>query len=441
MADKVEQIVRDFVSSFSEKESRAIKPYDTEAKVIRIDGNTAWVHIPNGIDETPVKRTTNAQPGDTVQVRVAGGRAWLTGNATNPPTDDTRANIAYNFANTANVNAEYAIQDADRANKEANRAYLYAEEAKGSADQAQGQAQRATTYANNALDQLGIVQDVVGVLDWASTHGNFIPTEDEHIVEHKVYFILDPTTHDYMPVVNPQESELSNYYELSMQEAMQTYILSHLAVTGRGLWVLPNGINTGSVTPESGETEEDARARTGANYKVLLSNDGMSIYDGTGKVIASYGSNIRFSSDTAQYIGGENAYIVFDPITGSLTIGGSLISFDDTPLSQLLEDIEEAALPNLRIDSSRGTVFKNAEVSTVLSVVIYYKSNRITTISQLHSLYSQTAYLEWQYQGYDETSWHTMSSDDPKISDGGFTLTLTPSDVNQKIVFRCNLNN
>ena len=128
-----------------------------------------------------------------------------------------------------------------------------------------------------------------------------------------------------MPVVNPQESELSNYYELSMQEAMQTYILSHLAVTNRGLWVLPNGINTGSVTPESGETEEDARARTGANYKVLLSNDGMSIYDGTGKVIASYGSNIRFSSDTAQYIGGENAYIVFDPTTGSLTIGGSLI--------------------------------------------------------------------------------------------------------------------
>lgn len=436
--DKLAKGIADVVEDVLKRKTSA---YDTSAEVKRVSNGTAWVHIPGGVDETPVKLTSNAKPGDSVQVRVSGGRAWITGNATNPPTDDTRANEAHRYAGSAMVIGKEAYAKAESADKDAARANIAANKAEQSANEANTQAQRATTYANNALDQLGIVQDVVGVLDWASTHGNFIPTEDEHIVEHKVYFVLDPTTHDYMPVVNPQESELSNYYELSMQEAMQTYILSHLAVTNRGLWVLPNGINTGSVTPESGETEEDARARTGANYKVLLSNDGMSIYDGTGKVIASYGSNIRFSSDTAQYIGGENAYIVFDPTTGSLTIGGSLISFDDTPLSQLLEDIEEAALPNLRIDSSRGTVFKNAEVSTVLSVVIYYKSNRITTLSQLHSLYSQTAYLEWQYQGYDETSWHTMSSDDPKISDGGFTLTLTPSDVNQKIVFRCNLNN
>ena len=67
--------------------------YDTTAVVKRVEGNIAWVHIPGGVDETPVSMTINAEPGETVQVRVSGGRAWLTGNATAPPTDDKRAII------------------------------------------------------------------------------------------------------------------------------------------------------------------------------------------------------------------------------------------------------------------------------------------------------------------------------------------------------------
>lgn len=66
--------------------------YDTTAVVKRIEGNTAWVHIPGGVDETPVRRTINAQKGDTVQVRISNGKGFIVGNATNPPTDDGRAN-------------------------------------------------------------------------------------------------------------------------------------------------------------------------------------------------------------------------------------------------------------------------------------------------------------------------------------------------------------
>ena len=65
--------------------------YDTTATVRRIEGSTAWVHIPGGVDETPVRLTINAKAGDTVQLRVGGGSAWLVGNATAPPTDDTVA--------------------------------------------------------------------------------------------------------------------------------------------------------------------------------------------------------------------------------------------------------------------------------------------------------------------------------------------------------------
>lgn len=67
------------------------KPYDTVAKVLRVDERTAYVHIDGGADETPAQMAINCKSGDTVKIRVSGGKAWLTGNLTSPPTDDTAA--------------------------------------------------------------------------------------------------------------------------------------------------------------------------------------------------------------------------------------------------------------------------------------------------------------------------------------------------------------
>lgn len=75
------------------KESKT-KPYDTVAKVLRVDKRTAYVHIDGGADETPAQMAINCKAGDSVKIRVSGGKAWLTGNLTSPPTDDTAANEA-----------------------------------------------------------------------------------------------------------------------------------------------------------------------------------------------------------------------------------------------------------------------------------------------------------------------------------------------------------
>lgn len=72
------------------KESKT-KAYDTVAKVLRVDEKTAYVHIDGGADETPAQMAINCKSGDTVKIRVSGGKAWLTGNITSPPTDDTAA--------------------------------------------------------------------------------------------------------------------------------------------------------------------------------------------------------------------------------------------------------------------------------------------------------------------------------------------------------------
>lgn len=70
---------------------KSTQPYDTRAEVVRVSGSTAYVHIPGGVAETPVTMTIACKKGDTVQVRVSGGRAWIVGNETAPPTDDAKA--------------------------------------------------------------------------------------------------------------------------------------------------------------------------------------------------------------------------------------------------------------------------------------------------------------------------------------------------------------
>lgn len=93
----------------------------------------------------------------------------------------------------------------------------------------------------------------------------------------------------------------------------------------------------------------------------------------------------------------------------------------------------------LRIDSSRGTVFKNNQVSTVLSVVVYKGSKRITDISELKKEFGSSAYIEWCWQKMDEETFGTILSTDSRIGNEGFTLSLTPADVNTKAVFMCQL--
>lgn len=94
----------------------------------------------------------------------------------------------------------------------------------------------------------------------------------------------------------------------------------------------------------------------------------------------------------------------------------------------------------LRIDSSRGVLFKQNTVSTVLSVTIFKGSQIINDALTLAEVYGPGAYLEWQWQRLNDLEFGTISSADPRIGSGGFTLTLTPADVDTKVVFRCILN-
>lgn len=105
-----QQELLDAINTISRSKDRSC---DTPATVLRVEGDTVWVHIDGGADETPVLKTINCSEGETVQVRISNGNAFLVGNASAPPTDDKTANAAHFVAEQADVKATEAIETAN----------------------------------------------------------------------------------------------------------------------------------------------------------------------------------------------------------------------------------------------------------------------------------------------------------------------------------------
>ena len=231
------QIIQNFLEGVQES-GKTTTAYDTTAEVIRVDENSVWVHIPGGVAETPVARTINAKKGDVVQVRVSGGTAFIVGNATAPPTDDAVAIVAQGTA-------EEAKEVADAATISAEIAATAADSAQASADSAATSAATANTAANNALVQLSTVEDVVGILNWISQHGEYQASTDTAVVPGKFYFTRsgsgtsgDPYV--YTVVENPTGNpSTSGYYELlDVDEAVAAFVSSHLVLVTDGLYLI-----------------------------------------------------------------------------------------------------------------------------------------------------------------------------------------------------------
>lgn len=134
MSSKTNELVRNLTEAIVNTGKKKTSPYDTSATVTKVEGGKAYVHIPGGVDETPADMMINAKAGDIVQVRVSGGRAYLIGNKSNPPTDDTTAVAAGKTATVAlgkavdAINANLVTTDRLIA-QEAEIGQLYAEKA------------------------------------------------------------------------------------------------------------------------------------------------------------------------------------------------------------------------------------------------------------------------------------------------------------------------
>jgi len=378
MSEASSKIARSIERVVDEKVSKALRrmPKSVTAEVVGRDGeDVIWVKLPGAEEPTPVHRSAvQVKAGDMVMATVGNGRVVIDSNVSDPSVGVqivtetrkeasaamTKAGVASKAATAASDSATAAAEQSTKASEHANNAMysadVAAQAAQGAQDSAQTAAQaahdaessasnaalsaenaasdasRASTAATNALDQLGVVQDVVGVLNYVAQHGGFVRTEDQEIQEGKVYFAYDSSTGDYSPVIEPQASALSTYYEISedYDDVMGDFIMTHLAVTQRGLWVLPSGMGNAS----------DGQYAPG--YKMLLASNGSYIYDGSGAIVRSDTQDgTNFASGRDWHMGGNDAYIFYDASEGTVTIGGSAVRLGDSrTLSELMAAVD-----------------------------------------------------------------------------------------------------
>ena len=257
---------------------------------------------------------------DQANRNVAG--VW--GTAADAQATATAASQAAAAAQASATSASEAATTAWNHADEAHQAAYYAQE---SANQARESAISANTSANNALIQLSVVEDVAGTLRWISEHGDYVLTNDDHVYSDTVYFIKQGG--DYIPIASPDPSKnpsAEGWYILDVTQSTTDYIMSHLAVTSYGLWVLPvnnlaehylkdsdDNLIIDSNGDEIVDFSDDPQNANG--YKVLLSGGtdnpdfpvGLSIYNDEGAVVARYGLEIILGNKD----GGEG-YALYD---------------------------------------------------------------------------------------------------------------------------------
>lgn len=222
-------------------------------------------------------------------------------------------------------------------------------------------------------------------------------------------------------------------------------------------------LNTNGETVESEQTTENsldgsiitAKSITASKIQVTdlvafgatiggfdINND--SIHTHLKDSINSNANGLFFGKDGQIYIGDNNnklKYYKDDNGQWRFEISADSIKINthSKTITEELEEIREEVTTFLQIESSKGTVFKNDQVDTLLSITIYRGSDRITDIKTLREKMGNNVYLQWKWKRLNDDDYGIISADDPRIGQNGFTFTLSPQDVDTKVTFLCEL--
>ena len=168
-----------------------------------------------------------------------------------------------------------------------------------------------------------------------------------------------------------------------------------------------------------------------------------SIYSGVKDSINNTTRGIYLDNEGQLYFGDDTNYIRYYKAADGkykLVVSSESVMFGNgISVEEAFKELRDEITTLLRIESSRGTVFKNDQVSTVLSAVIYHGTQRITDYETMKSVFGSGAYLQWKWQRLDEESYGIISASDTRFSDNGFKFTLSPEDVDTKVTFMCEL--
>ena len=283
-----QKILEEFVSEIKPEAKENNKTYSAIVSKIDKEG-TVWVRVAGSDKDTPTALVgTEVKKGDAVNVEWRNNKLYIASNYSNPAAGVGRVGAVEQAAALANEAANNAITDAGRAKEAADSASASADQAQKDAGAAKESAENAGEYAARALGNLSTVQSVTETLNWITAHGTMTLTTDTALDPTHVYFVRDNDgdyevgNYHYSIVTEPKLEDISTYYVLSIDESLNNYVGTHLAVTSEGLWILPEGLSANSykiliATGGQGHTYEDA---------------GTYIIDSAGKIVAKLGEVI-----------------------------------------------------------------------------------------------------------------------------------------------------
>ena len=286
------KVISDFVGAVKQEKTTKNNVY--QATVSRIDKDgTVWVNLPGSDDETPTASTSaEVKRGDVVNVEWRNNKLYVGGNYSNPAAGLERVGNVEAVAEIARAQAARANEAAIEAEGSAATAKMAAGEAALAAEGAQGSAESAQSSAIVALNQLDIIENVVGVLDLLAKNGTYQTTSDATVQNNKWYFTRTGTSPDYVyqVVSNPSgDPSAEGWYELTgVDQAVQNYVSSHLVLDNNGLWL---------------QTDT-------SNAKLFLSStDGVVLYGTGGTPVAKYGTDTIIGDENEFHIqiGGANS--------------------------------------------------------------------------------------------------------------------------------------
>jgi hypothetical protein len=172
---------------------------------------------------------------------------------------------------------------------------------------------------------------------------------------------------------------------------------------------------------------------------IYISTTGVGMGDGslTGKNEAP----LQAYADGSFKLVGKNSSFDFNTVTGemNLEVTNLKISSKVVATKDDVAEVENKVTTLLRIESSKGTAFKNDDTSTVLSVVLYHGNDQITDSSTMKRTFGADAYLQWRSQNTDDNSFTAIQSSDSRLGNDGFTLTPSQEDMSVKVTFKCEL--
>lgn len=267
------------------------------------------------------------------------------------------------------------------------------------AEQAKTSAESASEYAARALGNLSTVQNVTETLNWITAHGTMTLTTDTALDPSHVYFVADPNGdytvggNRYSVVTEPDVSDISTYYELSIDESLQNYVGTHLAVTSEGLWLIPE---EGATPTTSSKKVLIAVGGTGHTYKTA----GTYIIEkvnGTDTVIAKFaadGAQIgQNSEDRISVASGEIKLITKDGVVPFMSSsGGGGVGYQTVVIRNLNTSLTrngtitlEAALPDtVAVGESINILFAVASKTSLMP----HSDGTIASFSTIYTTWS-----------------------------------------------------